>query len=85
MIQAEWRTLYLAALSEKDSARVSTRIQEAETAMFSQIENLAEYSHLDSERESIANAFAGLRALQRPLSYAPRSSLTLMREKPTEH
>jgi hypothetical protein len=85
MIQAEWRRLYLAALAETDSAKVNTRIQEAETAMFSQIENLAEYSHLDFERESIANAFAALRALQRTLNHAPRSSLTLMREKPEEH
>jgi hypothetical protein len=79
MIQAEWRRLYLAALAETDSAKVSTRIQEAETSMFLQIENLAEYAHLDSERESIANAFAALRALQRTFRYAPRSSLTLMR------
>jgi hypothetical protein len=85
MIQAEWRRLYLAALAETDSTKVSIRIQEAETAMFLQIENLAEHSHLDYERESIANAFAALRALQRTLSYAPRSSLALMREKPEEH
>jgi pyruvate/2-oxoacid:ferredoxin oxidoreductase alpha subunit len=85
MIQAEWRRLYLVALAETDSAKIASRIQEAETAMFLQIENLAEYSHLESERESIASAFAALRALQRTLSYTPRSSLTLMREKPGEH
>jgi hypothetical protein len=83
MSQTEWRKLYLAAISETEPANIRMRIRDAEAAMFSRIESLAEYADLDSERESIANALAALRALQmqRVLSHAPRNSLSLLRKE----
>jgi hypothetical protein len=40
MNSAEWCRLYLAAISETGSSKIHTRIQDAELAMFLQIENL---------------------------------------------
>jgi hypothetical protein len=65
MNSAEWYRLYLAAIAETDSSRIRARIQDAEAAMFLQVESLAEDSDLNGERDKIAKAFASLRALER--------------------
>jgi hypothetical protein len=72
MKQAEWQTLYSAAIFERDLSKVRMRIHVAETAIFSRIQNLAQDSDSNLERESIANALSSLRALQRNLLRCPR-------------
>jgi len=71
MNQAEWYTLYTAAIFERDPSRLRTRISEAETAIFSRIQDLAQDSDSNRERETIANALSSLRALQRNLLRCP--------------
>jgi hypothetical protein len=58
--QAEWYALYSHALVER-------RIHEAETAMFSRIQDLVQDPDPNHEREIIANALSSLHALQRNL------------------
>jgi len=72
MNQADWQALYTAAIYELDFSKLRLRISEAETAIFSRIQNLAQDSDSNRERESIANALSSLRALQRNLLRCPR-------------
>jgi hypothetical protein len=72
MNRAEWQTLYTAAIYERDFSKLRMRIVEAETAIFSRIQDLAQDSDSNRERESIANALSSLRALQRNLLRWPR-------------
>ena len=72
MNQAEWQALYTAAIYERDFSKLRLRISEAETAIFSRIQDLAQDADSTRERESIANALSSLRALQRNLLRCPR-------------
>jgi hypothetical protein len=72
MNKVEWHSRYTAAIVEHDLARLSTRINEAETAIFSRIQQLGPESDADGEREAIARALSSLRALQRNLLRCPR-------------
>ena len=74
MNQAEWYTLYTTAIFECDLSKLRMRINEAETAIFSRIQVLAEDPDSNHERETIANALSSLRALQRNLLRCPRDS-----------
>jgi hypothetical protein len=67
MSQAEWYNRYTAVLFEPDRSKLRTRINEAETAISSRIQNLAEDSDSNGEREIISNALSSLHALQRSL------------------
>jgi hypothetical protein len=65
--QAEWYALYCDALLEHDPVKLCTRIQMAEVAIFSRIQDLVQDPDSSHEREIIANALSALRALQRDL------------------
>ncbi len=67
MNQAEWYAIYKAALVECDPAKLPTRIREAENAIYTRIQSLAEDSDSCRERELISGALFGLRTLQKPL------------------
>ncbi len=67
MKQTEWTRIYRAALLECDSAKLPTRIREAETAIFTRIRDLTEDPNSCRERELISDALFGLRTLQKPL------------------
>jgi hypothetical protein len=67
MKQTEWYSRYTAALQELDRSKVRMRISEAETAIFSRIQNLAQDSDSSGEQETITNALSSLHALQRNL------------------
>ncbi len=67
MNQAEWFGIYKAALVECNPAKLLTRIREAETAIFTRIQALAEDSDSCHERELISGALFGLRTLKKPL------------------
>ena len=67
MNQAEWYALYSHALVEHDPVKLRLRIHEAETAMFSRIQDLVQDPDPNHEREIIANALSSLHALQRNL------------------
>ncbi len=71
MNQGEWYTVYTAALLELDRSKIRGRITDAETAIFSRIENLAQDPESDPEREKIADALSSLHALQRTLLRTP--------------
>jgi len=59
---------------ERDLSKLRTRINEAETAIFSRIQDLAEDPDSNCERETIANALSSLGALQKNLLRCPRDS-----------
>jgi hypothetical protein len=63
MSQAEWYNRYTAALFEPDRSKLRTRINEAETAISSRIQNLSEDSDSNIEREIVSNALSSLHAL----------------------
>jgi hypothetical protein len=65
--QAEWYTLYSHALVEHDPIQLRFRIDQAEAAMFSRIQDLVQNPDSNPEREIIANALSSLHALQRNL------------------
>ena len=67
MNQAEWYALYCDALLEHDPIKLRTRIQIAEIAIFSRIQDLVQDPDSSHEREIIANALSALRVLQRNL------------------
>jgi hypothetical protein len=67
MTQAEWYALYCDALLERDPIKLRARIQTAEIAMFSRIQDLVQDPDSSHEREILANALSALRALQRNL------------------
>ena len=67
MNQAEWYALYCDALLEHDPVKLHTRIQMAEIAIFSRIQDLVQDPDSSHEREIIANALSALRVLQRNL------------------
>ncbi len=67
MSQAEWYSRYTAALFEPDRSKLRSRINEAETAISSRIQDLAEDSDSNDEQEIISNALSSLHALQRNL------------------
>lgn len=67
MNQVEWYTLYSHALVEHDPIKLRFRIDEAEAAMFSRIQDLVQNPDSNPEREIIANALSSLHALQRNL------------------
>jgi hypothetical protein len=67
MNQVEWYRIYQAALLESDPGKLSTRIREAESAISTRLEGLAEESDCRQERELISDALFGLRTLQKPL------------------
>jgi hypothetical protein len=69
MKRAVWHTLYTAAIYESNPAKLPIRIQEAEAAIFLQIQNLE--PDQEHEREVIGNALSSLRALQRTLLRYP--------------
>jgi hypothetical protein len=61
----EWVTLYRAALSELEHAKMSGRIEATRTAIASRIEKLQHMPGLHpDERQAIADALSGLHALQ---------------------
>jgi hypothetical protein len=72
MNKAAWHARYTAAIVEHDLSRLSTRINEAEAAIFARIQELGEDSDSNGEREAIARALSSLRALQRNLLRCPR-------------
>jgi hypothetical protein len=67
MNQAEWYALYCDALLERAPTKLRGRIQMAEMAIFSRIQDLVQDPDSSHEREIIANALSALRALQRNL------------------
>jgi len=67
MNQAEWYTLYCDALLEHNPIKLRTRIEVAEIAIFSRIQDLVQDPDSNHEREIIANALSALHALQRNL------------------
>jgi len=69
MKQAVWHSLYTAAISESNPARLRMRILEAESAIVQRIQTLD--PDQDPEREVITNALSSLHALQRNLLRYP--------------
>jgi hypothetical protein len=67
MNQAEWYAFCCDALLERDPIKLRARIQTAEIAMFSRIQDLVQDPDSSHEREILANALSALRALQRNL------------------
>lgn len=65
MTHSDWYRLYTAALLELDTAKLPTRIREAETAIFLRVQSLVEDPDSSREREAIADALSSLLALQR--------------------
>jgi hypothetical protein len=65
--QAEWYGIYKAALFECDPTKLATRIREAEAAISTRMQGLAEGSDSRHERELMSDALFGLRTLQKPL------------------
>jgi hypothetical protein len=65
MNHSDWYRIYTAALLELNPAKLPSRIHEAETAIFLRTQNLGEDSDSSRERESIADALASLKSLQR--------------------
>jgi hypothetical protein len=65
MTHSDWYRIYTAALLELNPARLSTRIHEAETAIFLRTQNLGEGPDSYREREAMADALASLKALQK--------------------
>ncbi len=71
MNQSDWYSVYTAALLEPNPTKLPTRIHDAETAIFSRIQTLAEDADSIRERETIAAALSNLRALQRNMLRRP--------------
>ena len=67
MNQAEWYGIYRAALLECNPAKLPTRIREAEAAISTRMQGLAEGSDSCRERELMSDVLFGLRTLQKPL------------------
>ena len=67
MNQAEWYTLYSHALVQHDPIKLRFRIDKAEAAIFSRIQDLVQDPDSNPERKIIANALSSLHALQRNL------------------
>jgi hypothetical protein len=61
----DWYSPYTAALLELNPTKLSTRIHEAEIAISSRVQKLAEEPDSSRELEAIADALSSLRALQR--------------------
>jgi hypothetical protein len=71
MNQSDWYSVYTAALLELNPTKLPTLIHDAETAIFSRIQCLAEDADSIRERETIAAALSNLRALQRNMLLHP--------------
>jgi hypothetical protein len=71
MNQSDWYSVYTAALLELNPTNLPTLIHDAETAIFSRIQSLAEDADSIRERETIAAALSNLRALQRNMLLHP--------------
>jgi hypothetical protein len=71
MNQSDWYSVYTAALLELNPTKLPTLIHDAETAIFSRIQSLAEDADSIRERETIAAALSNLRALQRNMLLHP--------------
>ena len=71
MNQSDWYSVYTAALLELNPTKLPTLIHDAETAIFSRIQTLAEDADSIRERETIAAALSNLRALQRNMLRRP--------------
>lgn len=67
MNQAEWYALYCDALLAHDPIELRARIQTAEIAIFSRIQDLVQDPDSSHEREFIAKALSALHALERNL------------------
>jgi|HubBroStandDraft_6_1064221.scaffolds.fasta_scaffold1553430_2 hypothetical protein len=65
MNHSDWYSIYTAALLELDPAKLSTRIRDAEAAIFLRAQNLGDGSDSVREREAITDALSSLRSLQR--------------------
>jgi hypothetical protein len=67
MNHSDWYSYYTAALLELNPTKLSTRIHEAETAIYLRVQDLAEDRDSSRERELIADALFSLRALRRKI------------------
>ena len=71
--RADWKQLYMAALFEDDSARMSQRIAEAEMALAARTAQLDENGYEVREQQAMENATYFLRLLRKIESKANAS------------
>jgi hypothetical protein len=64
LLHTDWREHYQAAVREADPAALQGRMREAEKAMFSRLQTLAQDTESCAERQAIGAALAGLRTLR---------------------
>lgn len=63
-IHAEWKTLYRAAILEKDKSRICEKVSEAESAILGRGRDLFYSDATLEEREALDDALYALRALR---------------------
>jgi len=61
---SDWQTPYIAAMTEADKARLPTRVNEAEAAIFNRLQELSSIKTCE-ERTALDDAIRGLRILKR--------------------
>jgi hypothetical protein len=65
---SEWDNLYQAAILETDWSKIEERIQAADFAISSRLQELATKHGVTAEKQRIEDALSGLRALRREVA-----------------
>ena len=68
--RSDWQARYIAAMLERDKARLSTRMNEAERAIFDRLQELSSDKTCE-ERTALDDAIRGLRVLKKERSALP--------------
>ena len=67
---SDWQALYIAAMAEPDKGKLSTRMNEAETAIFDRLQELSSIKTCE-EQTALDDAIRGLRVLKKERSALP--------------
>jgi hypothetical protein len=65
ILYPQWQNEYQAALVELDREKLPERVEAAETAIYTRLQQISQRSDHSAERQAIEDAVAGLRVLKR--------------------
>ena len=81
ILYPHWQNEYQAAIVELDREKLSQRVEAAETAIYTRLQQISQRSDHSAERQAIEDAVAGLRILKEGQSGFSRLGKEVIRQR----